>query len=106
MTLAACGGAGGPEDGAGGVAEPSSSSSPPVALPEGEQLYEPPDVNGWDLGPGWFSTGGMLARMNFAAVLATNQRFALRELARPHKDSPDPLVDFVVSTMSLPPPPV
>ena len=69
----------------------------------GQQLYEPPDVNGWDLGPGWFSTGGMLARMNFAAVLATNQRFALRELARPHKDTPDALVDFVVSTMSLPP---
>jgi uncharacterized protein (DUF1800 family) len=69
----------------------------------GQQLYEPPDVNGWDLGAGWFSTGGMLARMNFAAALSTNQRFALRELARPHRESPDKLVDFVVSTMSLPP---
>jgi uncharacterized protein (DUF1800 family) len=69
----------------------------------GQQLYEPPDVNGWDVGPGWFSTGGMLARMNFAATLATNQRFALRELARPHKDNPEKLVDFVVATMSLPP---
>ena len=32
----------------------------------GQQLYEPPDVNGWALGPGWFSTASMLARMNFA----------------------------------------
>ncbi len=45
----------------------------------GQQLFEPPDVNGWELGPGWFSSGGMLARMNFAAALATNQRFNLRD---------------------------
>ena len=69
----------------------------------GQQLYEPPDVNGWDLGTGWFSTGGMLARMNFASQLATNQRFLLREAARPFKDSPEKLVDFVISTLSLPP---
>ena len=40
--LAACGGDGGSEDGDGRVAEDRSASSPPVALPEGEQLYEPP----------------------------------------------------------------
>jgi len=68
----------------------------------GQQLYEPPDVNGWELGPGWFSTGGMLARMNFAALLATNQRFALRDAARAAKTSPDTLVDFAISTLSLP----
>ena len=50
----------------------------------GQQLFEPPDVAGWDLGPGWFSSGGMLARMNFAAQLATNQKFALRDLSRGH----------------------
>ena len=33
----------------------------------GQTLFEPPDVNGWELGQGWFSTGAMLARMNFAA---------------------------------------
>ena len=37
------------------------------AINMGQQLFEPPDVNGWELGPGWFSSGGMLARMNFAA---------------------------------------
>ena len=38
----------------------------------GQVLYEPPDVAGWEQGPGWISTGGMLARMNFAAQLATH----------------------------------
>lgn len=45
----------------------------------GQQLFEPPDVNGWELGPGWFTTSAMLARMNFAAALTTNQRVALRD---------------------------
>ena len=36
----------------------------------GQQLYEPPDVNGWALGAEWFSTASMLARMNYAATLA------------------------------------
>ncbi len=40
-------------------------------------LYEPPDVAGWDAGQAWFSTGAMLARMNFAATLAANQRLNL-----------------------------
>jgi uncharacterized protein (DUF1800 family) len=55
----------------------------------GQQLLEPPDVSGWHLGKGWFSTGAMLARMNFASQLATNQRFALRDAFRPVGSSPD-----------------
>ena len=68
----------------------------------GQQLFEPPDVNGWELGPGWFSTGGMLARMNFAAQLAANQRFALRDKARPSGGSPESLVDWAKSSLSVP----
>jgi uncharacterized protein (DUF1800 family) len=70
----------------------------------GQQLFEPPDVNGWDLGPAWFSTGGMLARMNFASDLATNQRVALRDRARGSAGTPDALVDFVRGTLSMPDP--
>ncbi|HKV99853.1 MAG TPA: DUF1800 domain-containing protein [Vicinamibacterales bacterium] len=70
----------------------------------GQQLFEPPDVNGWELGPGWFSTARTLARMNFAAQLATNQKFALRDLARPFKQSPDTLVNFVVDMLNVPQP--
>jgi uncharacterized protein (DUF1800 family) len=70
----------------------------------GQQLYEPPDVNGWELGAAWFSTGGMLQRMNFASDLATAQRVALREAARVASSSPETLVDFVRGRLSLPPP--
>jgi uncharacterized protein (DUF1800 family) len=67
----------------------------------GQQLFEPPDVNGWELGPAWFSTGGTLSRMNFASQLATNQRFALRERARGSAGSPEALVEFARGTLSL-----
>src|SRR5262249_28731484 len=43
----------------------------------GQTLFEPPDVSGWDLGKTWFSTGAMLARMNFASTIAANQKFNL-----------------------------
>src|SRR5512137_35643 len=43
----------------------------------GQVLYEPPDVAGWEQGPGWISTGGMLARMNFAAQVSKTQAAAL-----------------------------
>jgi uncharacterized protein (DUF1800 family) len=43
----------------------------------GQILFEPPDVSGWDLGQTWFSTSAMLARMNFASTLASNQKFNL-----------------------------
>ena len=48
----------------------------------GQNLYEPPDVHGWDLGESWFSSGATLARVNFAATLAQNQRFNLATAAR------------------------
>ena len=51
----------------------------------GQQLYEPPDVNGWELGPGWISTSSMLSRMNFASTLAANQRFNLARDAQPYR---------------------
>ena len=70
----------------------------------GQQLFEPPDVNGWELGPGWFSTGAMLARMNFAAQLATNQRVNLRDLARGQNTSPEAVMSFALSRLSLPEP--
>jgi uncharacterized protein (DUF1800 family) len=43
----------------------------------GQVLFEPPDVAGWDAGQTWFSTGAMLARMNFASTLSANQKFNL-----------------------------
>jgi uncharacterized protein (DUF1800 family) len=68
----------------------------------GQQLFEPPDVNGWELGKGWFSSGTMLARMNFAATLATNQRFALRDQARPFGQTPETLLAYLLDRLPIP----
>ncbi len=68
----------------------------------GQQLFEPPDVNGWELGKGWFSSGGMLARMNFAAVLAANQRFNLRDQARGQVDSHESLLSYMLDRLTPP----
>jgi uncharacterized protein (DUF1800 family) len=60
----------------------------------GQQLYEPPDVNGWALGPEWFSTASMLSRMNFASALMSNQRFNLQQASASARTSPEALLDF------------
>jgi uncharacterized protein (DUF1800 family) len=66
----------------------------------GQQLFEPPDVAGWDLGQNWFSTGKMLARMNFASTLALNQKFRLATAAAGARQSPGELVNFVLSRVT------
>jgi uncharacterized protein (DUF1800 family) len=66
----------------------------------GQQLFEPPDVAGWALGNAWFSTGAMLARMNFAASVALNQRFNLGRAAAPHRDSPERLLGYFLDRMA------
>jgi uncharacterized protein (DUF1800 family) len=60
----------------------------------GQILYDPPDVSGWDAGQTWFSTGAMLARMNFASALAANQKFNLATVAKPSAKTPDALLSF------------
>jgi uncharacterized protein (DUF1800 family) len=66
----------------------------------GQQLFEPPDVNGWELGPGWFSTGAMLTRMNFAAQLALNQKFNLRNIARQARQTPDAVLSLMMDRLT------
>jgi uncharacterized protein (DUF1800 family) len=69
----------------------------------GQSLYEPPDVNGWALGPEWFSTSSMLSRMNFAATLMGNQKFNLgRELA-PYRQTPERVVDYMLNHFTYAP---
>jgi hypothetical protein len=63
----------------------------------GQNLFEPPDVNGWELGPGWFSTSSMLQRMNFSAALAQNQRFNLARDAQPFRETPDRVLTYMLS---------
>ncbi len=68
----------------------------------GQQLFEPPDVSGWELGRGWFSSGAMLTRMNFAAQLATNQKFNLRDTVRGARQSPETLVSLMLDRLTAP----
>ena len=68
----------------------------------GQTLFEPPDVAGWGLGADWFSTGAMLARMNFAATLATNQRFNLARDAVSARATPERLLTFLLDRLSAP----
>ena len=65
----------------------------------GQILFEPPDVSGWDAGQTWFSTGAMLARMNFAATLASNQRFNLAAAAKPNARTPEALLTYYRSEL-------
>jgi uncharacterized protein (DUF1800 family) len=63
----------------------------------GQQLFEPPDVNGWELGPGWISTSSMLSRMNFASTLAGNQRFNLARDAQPYRQTPERVLEYMLA---------
>ena len=69
----------------------------------GQSLYEPPDVNGWALGPEWFSTSSMLARMNFAATLMSNQKFNLGEEVTPFAQSANRAVDYILNRYNYAP---
>jgi uncharacterized protein (DUF1800 family) len=74
--------------------------SPLVSM--GQQLFEPPDVAGWSLGRDWFSTGAMLTRMNFASRLALNQKFNLATAAAGAKQSPQAVLNYMLSRMTMP----
>jgi uncharacterized protein (DUF1800 family) len=70
----------------------------------GQTLFEPPDVNGWETGRGWYSTGAMLARMNFAATLASNQRANIAGgIGASAQASPERLVEFLLERYSAAP---
>ncbi len=78
-----------------------STLSPLVSM--GQELLEPPSVAGWALGQSWFSTGAMLARMNFASTLAANQKFKLATAAASAagaKTSPQTLVNYLLTRMT------
>ena len=66
----------------------------------GQVLFEPPDVAGWEQGSGWISTGGMLARMNFAAQLSRTQAADLVNAARPYAKSPDAVLSYFIDRLA------
>ena len=69
----------------------------------GQILFDPPDVNGWEGGQAWFSTGAMLSRMNFASALAGNQKFELARAAADHASTPQELLTWVLDSLKTAP---
>jgi uncharacterized protein (DUF1800 family) len=75
--------------------------SPMAAM--GQQLFEPPNVGGWPVGANWFSTSTMLARANFAAGLAGNQKAFLAVTLAPDAGTPDSLLTKMLERVTLAP---
>jgi uncharacterized protein (DUF1800 family) len=51
-----------------------------MLLQLGQELFQPPNVKGWDGGVGWITTNSLLDRYNFAAALVEGQRVPLPAL--------------------------
>ena len=66
----------------------------------GQQLFEPPDVAGWERGPAWFTTAAMLARMNFASTLTSRQRNEIADGATGNGPTPEALLSFYLDRLS------
>src|SRR5688572_24444512 len=66
----------------------------------GQQLFEPPDVAGWERGAAWFTTAAMLARMNFAATVTSRQRNDIAAAAAGNGPTPDALLSFYLDRLS------
>jgi uncharacterized protein (DUF1800 family) len=69
----------------------------------GQILFDPPDVSGWDTGQTWFSSGAMLARMNFASTLAANQKFNLASAAKSQNGSPQAFLAHFIDRIATAP---
>ena len=66
----------------------------------GMLLFEPPNVGGWPLGAGWFSTGTMLARTNFSATLAASQKEFLAVALEEEAGSPQALLSAMLERVT------
>jgi uncharacterized protein (DUF1800 family) len=66
----------------------------------GQQLFEPPDVAGWERGAAWFTTAAMLARMNLAATLTSRHRNEIAAAATGNGPTPDALLSFFLDRLS------
>jgi uncharacterized protein (DUF1800 family) len=78
---------------------PLNSALGPLAN-MGQQLFEPPDVAGWERGASWFTTAAMLARMNFAATVTSRQRNDIAATATGNGPTPEALLSFYLERLS------
>jgi uncharacterized protein (DUF1800 family) len=69
----------------------------------GQLLFDPPDVSGWHLGQSRFSSGAMLSRMNYASLLAANQRFNLAAAVKPYSGTPETFLTYYLDQLQTAP---
>jgi len=59
---------------------PTEAMTLVMLLQLGQELFQPPNVKGWDGGVAWITTNSLLDRYNFAAALVEGQRVPLPAL--------------------------
>lgn len=82
------------------------SDLPSLMARMGQNLFDPPNVKGWDGGKAWIATDTMMERFNFASRL-TQQKFdAIEGYMRPTAliqnqglESPDQMVDYFLNLL-------
>ncbi len=70
----------------------------------GQDIFEPPTVKGWDGGRAWINSATMLLRTNFAAEIATGERFGriqepLEVVEREGLQTPEQIVAFYIELL-------
>lgn len=83
-----------------GCANFSLSGVPGAMTNMGQALYAPPSVGGWNAGQGWFSTGALIARMNFASSLTGAMKSTLATENAPHASTPQRLLARCLNRLS------
>ena len=56
---------------------PTQAMSLVILLQLGQELFQPPNVKGWDGGIAWITTNTLLDRYNFAAAMVEGERVRL-----------------------------
>ncbi|HEX6164243.1 MAG TPA: DUF1800 domain-containing protein [Vicinamibacterales bacterium] len=69
----------------------------------GMLLFEPPNVGGWPVGPGWFSTATMLARSNFGSQLVSQQKAPLAASIAPEAQTQNGLMAAMLNRITTAP---
>ena len=70
----------------------------------GQDLLNPPSVEGWDTGREWINSGSLMSRINFAAEMVANTnrpgvRFIINRLKARGTISPEQFVDTALDLM-------
>jgi uncharacterized protein (DUF1800 family) len=72
----------------------------PVLSQMGEDLYDPPTVEGYKAGATWINSGAMLVRSNFGGALVMDQRDAITDsLVTNPLPTPEALVDLFLARL-------